>query len=410
MRLDSGRDCYPSSSSFSLTRISVFAVLLFCVFVFVSGTAAAQGSGSVAVSDFEDLQSVSDNPTLDYVLANDIDASGEEGFEPIGDEEEPFTGTFDGDGYTVSGLTVNRTDEDNVGLFGYVGSGGTVTNLGVEGVEVTGAEAVGGITGYNQGTVRRSHVTGSVRGVSSVGGLVGRNLGTVIESHTSVDVSGEDNVGGIVGRNSGAGEISESYATGSATGGTDVGGAVGNNGGEIAESYAMVEVSGNATLGGLVGANVGGVIQRTYSTGTVSATAGSGGFVGDNRGDVFESYWDSEASNQGSSSAGVALTTDEMTGMNAPRNMDLDFGETWVRRDEGYPALAWDVRRNERTRNRRTTQTGDDSTGETSGDDSDGTEETEEEDETPLPGFGGLVAIAALLVSGALLRRKGRLG
>lgn len=382
----------------------MFAVLLVCAFVFVSGTAAAQGS--VTVSDLEDLRSATDSPSLDYVLNDDINASGEE-IEPIGDEEEPFTGTFDGNGYTVSGLRLNLTDEENVGLFGYVGSGGTVTNLEVEDIDVTGGDSVGGIVGYNEGAVRRSHAEGNVDGVGSVGGVVGRNLGAVRQSRASVEVSGEDNVGGITGRNAGVGEVSESYATGSATGGTEVGGVVGSNGGEITDSYAVVNVDGDSTLGGLVGANVGGVVQRTYSTGVVRGVRESGGFVGLNEGDVFESYWDRETTNQASSGAGVPLSTDEMTGANAPRNMEFDFGETWVRTDEGYPTLVWEVRRNERTPNERTTQTDDGSSREASGNDSD--EESVEEDETPLPGFGAPVAVVALLVGGALLRKRKRL-
>jgi len=315
-----------------------------------------------------------------YEAVSDIDASDKEGFEPIGDEDDPFTGTFDGNGHTVSGLTVNRTDEENVGPFGYVGSGGTVTNLNVEDADITGGDSVGGIAGYNEGTVRRSHAAGNVEGTGGVGGLVGRNLGVVTESHTSAEVSGEDNVGGIVGRNAGVGEVSESYATGSATGGTVVGGAVGSNGDDITDSYAMADVEGESTLGGLVGANVGGSVRRTYSTGTVSGARESGGFVGLNNGEVFGSYWDRETANQAGSSAGVPLSTAEMTGANAPRNMELEFGETWVRREEGYPALVWEVRG---------TQTA-----------------SEEEDETPLPGFGGIVAVAALLVGGGILRRR----
>ena len=427
MLLDSSRaGIYHSAPGSSLKRTSMFAVLLVCAFVFVTGTAAAQGSGTVTISDFEDLRTASDSPSLDYVLNNDIDASGGE-LEPIGDEEEPFTGTFDGNGYTVSGLTVNRTDEENVGFFGYVGSGGTVTNLNVEDVDITGGDSVGGIVGhnegtvrgsesagsvegdssvggivgYNEGTVRRSHAAGNVEGTGSVGGLVGRNLGVITESHASVEVNGEDNVGGVAGRNAGVGEVSESYATGSATGGTVVGGVVGSNGGDITDSYAMVDVEGDSTLGGLVASNVGGVVRRTYSTGLVRGAPGSGGFVGSNEGDVFESYWDSETSNQGSSSAGVPLSTEEMTGANAPRNMDLEFGETWVRRDGGYPALAWEVD------GRGTRTDGQVETGDRPPEDTDeGTEGPDESPDEGMPGFGALVAVAAVLVGIAVLRHR----
>lgn len=388
-----------------VTKGFFLAVLVFSVVVLAAGTATAQSSGSVTVSNLDDLRSVSESPGLNYVLANDINASGVEDFEPIGDEDNPFTGTFDGNGHTITGLTVDRPDEDNVGLFGYVGSGGTVTNVGLEDTEVTGNDSVGGIVGYNEGTVRRSHATGSVRGVGSVGGLVGRNIGVVTESYSAVEVNGEENVGGLIGRNGAAGSLSESYTTGGVNGNKDVGGAVGSNGGDLVDSYARGGVEGNSTVGGLVGVNSGGTVQRSYSTGRVGGAPDSGGLVGDNNGDVVNSYWNSDTTNQGMTRAGIPLSTEEMTGVRVARNMELDFGETWEIREDDYPALAWQLPKYEPPSGSGEEQE------DSSEDESDGgTEETDDEEEPDegLPGFGVLAGVAAVLVGWLLLRKERR--
>ncbi len=140
-----------------------------------------------------------------YKLMVDIDASetigwdGGKGFKPL-----VFIGSFDGNGHVIRNLYINRVGEDNVGLFGYVGYGGEVRNLGLENVQVVGGDYVGGLVGWNRGTVSGCYSAGSVLDSGRyVGGLVGRNYGTVSQCYSTGSVSGDWYVGGLVGYNGG---------------------------------------------------------------------------------------------------------------------------------------------------------------------------------------------------------------
>lgn len=379
-----------------IVRGAVLAVVFVCLVMATAGTVTAQDT--VDVADVEDLQAVSDAVDGEYVLVDDIDASGVD-FEPIGDDEERFTGTFDGDGHVITGLTVNRPDEEHVGMFGYVGSEGTVTEVGLEDVEVTGGDSTGGLVGRNGGTVSRSHTTGAVEGGNNVGGLVGRNVGDIDESYTTAEVNGEDRVGGLVGRN--VGDVDESYAAGTATGNSDVGGVVGSNAGEITDSYSQTEVEGTSNVGGVVGSNVGGTVLGTYTAGKVGTAPASGGLVGRNTADIAESYWDTDATGQASSDAGTELTTEQMTGSDVLVYMDaLSFEETWEHTD-GYPALAWEIHgyETESEMSLPPVETGDD----------DDTDEETDDYEPPgegLPGFTVVAALVAVLAGAALVRSR----
>jgi hypothetical protein len=376
-------------------------VALICVGL-LTGVASAQGQ--VEISEAEDLTEVSVEGN--YVVVNDIDATGIEDFEPIGDEENRFVGSFDGDGYVISGLTVNSSDSEHVGFFGYVGSEGTVTNVGLENVEVTGSDSTGGLVGRNEGEVRRSHATGSVEGANNVGGLVGRNIGSVSESYASASVFGEDRVGGLVGRN--VGSISESYSAGSVEGVSAVGGAVGSNVGDITDTYTTADVEGDREMGGLIGSNVAGTVERTYAGGSMGAGSASGGLIGTSNTEVIDSYWNTETLSEGGFEGGVALTTDEMTGEAAVGNMDFDFEEVWESRDGDYPVLAWQVRGYEEEVENADISFGD-------GEEEEENEEEENETENQsdyqppgqgLPGFGAVVAVLALLIGGVALRTR----
>ena len=369
----------------------------------LTGIASAQGQ--VEISQAEDLTEVSVEGN--YVLVNDINASGIEGFEPIGDEEERFTGSFDGDGYVISGLTVNSSDDEHVGFFGYVGSDGTITNVGLEDTDVIGGESTGGIVGRNEGEVSRSHATGSVEGTDNVGGLVGRNVGSISESYASASVVGGDRVGGLVGRS--VGSISESYSIGSVEGVSGVGGAVGSNVGEITDSYTTSDVEGDEKMGGLVGDDIGGRVERTYAGGNMGAGTASGGLVGSSNGNtvVVESYWNTETLSEGGFGGGVALTTSEMTGTNAVGNMDFEFDEVWETEGGDYPVLAWQVHGYEDTSGNINMGTPEENEQEEQENE---TGEGQSEDYQPpdegLPGFGAVVAVLALLVGGAVLRTR----
>ena len=210
----------------------------------------------------------------------------------------PFTGLFDGNGHTISHLTIKGGG--SLGLFGQLGwwdaPGGEVKNLGLVDVNIIGSGYyVGGLVGFNGnrdrpgGVLANCYTGGAVSGHSSVGGLVGWNEGTVSQSYSTGVVGGEYDIGGLVGGNY-EGSITTSYSTTSVSGETQVGGLVGQNVGHVTQCYSTGAVSGSANyVGGLVGNNgkrdwysEAGTVTRCYSTGTVSGTDYVGGLVGQN--------------------------------------------------------------------------------------------------------------------------------
>jgi hypothetical protein len=240
-----------------------------------------------------DLQAMQENLSANYIVVNDIDASGTvnwnngQGFNPIGDVR--FTGSFDGQNHTISNLSINRLDDNNVGLFGAIGAGGEVKNVGVINVNMTGYNKVGSLAGSNyNGNISNSYSTGNVTGDNwYVGGLVGGNNGNISNSYSTGNVTGEERF---------------------------VGGLVGGNNGNISNSYSTGNVSGNSNVGGLIG----------YSSGSVS-----------------DSYWDIESTGQSSSDGGNGLTTSEMQGSSASSNMNFEFTSTWSTVTGDYPELQW---------------------------------------------------------------------
>ena len=181
---------------------------------------------------------------------------------PIGNiESTAYTGTFDGNGKTISGLYIS-SNADYRGLFGYVGTGGTVQNLSVSG-SVSGGRHVGGVVGYNDGgRVENCYNTGSVTSsVGPVGGVVGYNssIGSVKNCYNTGSVTSSGSlVGGVVGYNDG-GSVTNSYNTGDVTGGSYVGGVVGDNSGPVKNCYNTGSVTGTYDyVGGVVGSSSGG--------------------------------------------------------------------------------------------------------------------------------------------------------
>lgn len=256
----------------------------------------AQGSNTNA-----DLQGLNGAVGSRYVLGADIDASATSGWNGgLGFAPLFFDGTLDGLGHTVTGLTVNRPAENNVGLFGTVGATAAIRNLRVAGGSITGIENVGGLAGQSAGSISNSASSAAVNGQASVGGLVGLNNGSVTTSSASGAVtadSADDNykgVGGLVGASFGA--ISGSFATGTVTGPRDAGGLVGRNdfGGSIGTSSASGNVSGSGlggifSAGGLVGYSPG-LVRESYASGNVSGNVYVGGFGGFVPGSVTNAY------------------------------------------------------------------------------------------------------------------------
>ena len=164
--------------------IFVCFLALFCL-----GVPGGQTSAAIVIINCTELQAMQDSLSGDYILANDIDCSetinwnGGLGFEPIGDGTNKFTGTFDGQGHTISDLYINSNAESDVGLFGYIDTGASISNVGLVNVDISGDDYVGGLVGYNfEGTITNSYATGNVNGDTYVEGLVSDNYGTIENS------------------------------------------------------------------------------------------------------------------------------------------------------------------------------------------------------------------------------------
>ena len=229
---------------------------------------------------------------------------------PIGNFENQFLGNFDGGGYMISGLYVNNGSADDQGLFGYLGEGGAIQNLGVSG-SVAGDSYVGGIVGNNFGTVSDSYNAGKVDGYYFVGGIVGNNFGTVANCYNTGAVTGSNNyVGGAVGYNQRGAEVSGSYNTGDVNGGDNyVGGVVGSNDGTVSDSYNTGSVTGsNINVGGVSGDNYY-TVANCYNTGSVTGSINVGGAVGLNRGTVTNSYYNSDVYTAEDTTTGVTGKT-----------------------------------------------------------------------------------------------------
>ncbi|ESK54024.1 hypothetical protein F990_02980, partial [Acinetobacter tjernbergiae DSM 14971 = CIP 107465] len=342
------------------------------------GTDVSKRIDYKVVTDLQALQNINNALAGNYVLGTDIDATvtkdwgvgDEKGFNPLGNEFDYFTGSFDGLGHTVSHLTINRPYSYDVGLFGHI-DGAVIRNVGLVGGSVIGDSFVGGLVGqsthqslvenvFNTGTVqgygtvgglvggnfdgstiKNAYATGNVTGAQNstyIGGLVGGNDGAVIENvYASGNVNGTDIVGGLVGDNNHGGTINNAYATGAVTGEQNVGGLVGNNyyDAEVKNAYATGAVTGTDRVGGLVGENLAAKIENTYALGKVSGTTAVGGLLGKNvQGVVTNSYWDKNKTGLDTSSGSVntsGLTSDEM--FNANKFVGFDFDKIWANAD-----------------------------------------------------------------------------
>jgi len=222
------------------------------------------------------------------------------GFVPVGGLTASFTGNFDGQGDKIKDMIIDRPKTDDVGLFGDIGTTGSVLDIGLIGGSVDGSHKVGDLAGAVYGTVADTFASGSVTGADYVGGLVGyQSTGTIDGSYATGPVNAPTDAGGLVGLQH-AGSITDSYATGAVSGTTDVGGLVGDEFGSVGLSHATGAVSGAADgddVGGLVGGQNGGALNQSYSTGDVSGDDYIGGLVGiQDAGSITNSYSTGSAS------------------------------------------------------------------------------------------------------------------
>ena len=236
--------------------------------------------------------------SINCTLTDNIDLTGKE-WTPIGDYDNRYTGTFDGGNHTITGLTINQYGS-YVGMIDFLDSGGTVQNLTLENVNITGGNIVGSVVGDNHGTVTACTASGNVSGTYSIGGVVGYNNGTVTACyHVSGNVSGTYSIGGVAGENNGT--MTACYhASGNVSGTSGIGGVVGTNkSGTLTACYATGNVTGNGSgtiyVGGVTGTNKSGTLTACYhANGTVSGPAGTtGGVVGYNNDTVTACYWGS---------------------------------------------------------------------------------------------------------------------
>jgi hypothetical protein len=312
----------------------------------------AGGKGTIEnpylISTKEQLNNVRFNLTAHYRLANDIDLSGVE-WNPIGlNAAAPFTGSFDGDGYKISNLTINKSGKDYLGLFGCA-SNAIFKNISVSNVSITGQNNVGSLVGIAVGTttVDNCVVTGtcSISANGMVGGLAGDFSGSIIGSCASVGITGTGTyAGGLVGK--GICNIARSYAAGNVTGVAFVGGLIGEaSGTKVLENcYAFGNVKSTSTsyayAGGLVGNTSSLIIKNSYSTGNVSFSKNtySGGLLGYSSSvTITNCYFDSQKSGFTTPTA-QARTTAQL--MQQTTFTSWDFASIWnIDENNTYPFL-----------------------------------------------------------------------
>ena len=242
-----------------------------------------ESDGSYTVTSADGLMNVAElvnggKTDINITLDKNIDLTGK-GWTPIGTSfDNSYKGTFDGGGHTITGLTVTTNDQF-VGLFGYLNRAGMVKNVVMEGIQITSNHmfgCTGGVVGYSWGTIENCSVSGSVSGTDCVGGVVGsQKAGSIIGCSSSATVKGKHYVGGVAGEKWGT--MTACYATGNVTL-------------EIASQK-------NNFGGGVVGLNGGSRVLACYATGNVTSTGSStgnvhiGGLFGDSYTTVTVCYW-----------------------------------------------------------------------------------------------------------------------
>ena len=242
-----------------------------------------ESNGSYTVYNADGLLNVAElvnggKTDINITLDKNIDLTGKD-WTPIGTSfDNSYTGTFDGGGHTITGLTITTKDQF-VGLFGYLNRAGTVKNVVMEGIQITSNHMfgnTGGVAGFSWGTIENCSVSGSVSGTKCVGGVVGaQKAGSITGCSSSATVKGTVDVGGVAGEKWGS--MTACYATGNVT--------------------LEIDSPKNLSGGGLVGFNGGSSVLACYATGNVTSTGSStgnvhiGGFLGDNYTTVTACYW-----------------------------------------------------------------------------------------------------------------------
>jgi hypothetical protein len=290
------------------------------------GALGLKGAGTEAdpyqISTYEDLLLLAGETSIwgkNFVQTADIAFPPGTDMTPIGVSKAlPFTGSYDGGGYSITGLVIDTPSLDYVGLFGFT-NGAEISDLTVS-ATVTGDSYVGGLIGRaDNTTISNVFVSGKVTGSGSSGGLIGdaRSGTTVTGAYVSADVTGGWGTGGLIGYSDEMSVVGSS-ATGDVTS-TDgsIGGLIGYAyDTSISNSYAAGDVDGDIEIGGLIGYLDGSSISNSYATGLVAGSSPVGGLVGETYPtiSISGSFWDTTTSGQGSSTGGgTGKTTPDMT-------------------------------------------------------------------------------------------------
>ena len=272
-----------------------------------------ESDGSYTVTSADGLMNVAElvnggKTDINITLDKNIDLTGKD-WTPIGtDYDNAYTGTFDGGGHTITGLTVTTNDQ-YAGLFGYLGKFGkfcTVKNVVMDGIQITCNHrlgSAGGVAGYSRAvTIENCSVSGSVSGTMRAGGVVGgQNGGSITGCSSSATVKGTLNVGGVAGETNSGATMAACYATGNVT--------------------IEIDPINNTLGGGLVGFNARGSVLACYATGNVTSTGSStgyvqiGGFLGGNYTTVTACYWkNNHEQGIGHNKEGIAPEVTEVDG------------------------------------------------------------------------------------------------
>jgi|GEM_PF-997185 len=258
------------------------------------------GSGSTSspygICDCNMLQDINNNLSANYILLSNINCSASinwnngNGFEPMGTNPSPFSGSLDGNYHTINNLYIYRPGVNYIGLFKYLS--GTVKNAGLSDNNITGGQKTGAIVGYSEGNIFRSYSTGSVKGTYFTGGIVGeQNSGIIMGCYSSGTISGGDYTGGISGYQLGA--LLNNYSTAAIIGEIS-GGITGDISGAVTNSFSTGTVTNSTWFdGGFAGSNFGSA-ANSFAIGRVSNTFNNSGFIADSEpsGGINNCYWD----------------------------------------------------------------------------------------------------------------------
>jgi hypothetical protein len=271
------------------------------------------------ISDYNDLKLVRNNLTAYYQLTNDIDAKASisdnspYGFDPIGNSSTPFKGQFNGTGFIIKNLYINRSDYYEVGLFGGT-SNAVINNVGIINSNIKGYSMVGTFVGYfKTSSINNCFVSGSLSGQDEIGGLVGYSSGSQINNcYVAGAVSGTYYIGGLVGSSSST---------------------------PIKNSYATADVAGSYYIGGMVGENWSSAITNCFSTGSISGSSSKGGMIGYNMGGTITScFYNRETTRLSDTNRGTPKTTSQLK--TATIFSGWDFTDKWIlRNDTTYPGI-----------------------------------------------------------------------